>query len=509
MPSEIKTGIILNYTSIVVRLLTSFLLTPFVISSLGIEEYGLFMLSHSVIAWLALTDLGLGATVSKYVVTYRAKGEHAEQAHFLGQSMMLFTFIALITLTAGTICFFNLDALFPKLTLEQHETLEILFLLTLGNMILAIPLRPMGCVPGAYQKFIVPGVVSLICSLLNTGLTIVLLLLNFKAIGLTVLAVGIGVFRLLWGLFYTLKILKVKVSFAKPDWLLFQGMFGFSFWIFLNQIMDLFYWKAGTPILANISGTAAVAVFTLGVSFSNYFMTASTAISGVLAPKLMHMVALDADKEELTQIMIRAGRIQLFVLSLIMLGFVFLGEDFLRLWVGKTMGENVTTVWLGAVIVIAPLIIPLTQNTGLAILQALNIHRGRAIILFYSSLICVTLGYILTCFWGPIGMYIGTAVSLTCGQVIMINLYYKRKAGLFIGLFFRRTYLPILLPCILLAAVGVLLSWCWHVENWIDLFIAVGIYGSVSLLTLFLLYLKKEEKDIFLAPVKKIWKSIR
>lgn len=143
---------------------------------------------------------------------------------------------------------------------------------------------------------------------------------------------------------------------------------------------------------------------------------------------------------------------------MILLGFAFLGRDFLRLWVGKSMGDNVITVWLGAVTVIISLIIPLTQNTGLAILQALNIHRGRAIILFYSSMVCVVLGYIISLYLGPIGMFTGTAVSLIFGQVFMINLYYKRKAGLLIGTYFRRTYIPMILPGIFLVGVGLVLS---------------------------------------------------
>lgn len=504
MTSEIKTGAILNYISIVVRLATSFLLTPFIISSLGVEEYGLFMLSSSVIAWLALTDLGLGATVSKYVVTYRAKGENERQAHFLGQSIMLFCLIALITLFAGTICFFNLDALFPKLNDTQHETLEILFLLTLGNMILAIPLRPIGCVPGAYQKFVVPSIVGLCCSFLNTGLTVALLLLGFKAIGLTVLAVGMGILNLLWGLFYTLRILKAKVKFSKPDWPLYRGMLSFSMWIFLVQIMDILYWQAGSPILANVSGTIAVSVFALGISFASYFMTAASAIYSVLAPKLMHMVALEASKEDLTNVMIRAGRLQLFLLSMVLLGFAFLGKDFLSLWVGDSIGEHVASVWLGALIVLLPLVIPLTQNTGISILLALNLFKGRAIILFYSSLVCVVLGYVLSLFFGPIGMFIGTAVSLTFGQVIMINIYYKRKAGILIGSFFRQTYLPMLLPAVLLAVCGLLLSHFWEVNNWSDLFVAICVYGILMVLTLFAFYLNSEEKDMLIIPLKKL-----
>lgn len=504
MASEIKAGAILNYISIVVRLATSFLLTPFVISSLGVEEYGLFMLSHSILVWLALTDLGMGATVSKYVVTYRAKGEHEEQAHFLGQSLMLYCALGLLGLIGGLIAFCYLDTLFPALQEHQKDTFNILYLLTLGNFVLCFPLRPLNSVPGAYQRFIVPGIISLSTSLLNAGLTVLLLVLGFKSIGLTVMSVCVAILMLLWGVSYAIFILKVKVRFGKPDIPLYKGMFGFAIWIFLNQIMDLFYWQTGSPILASISGTVAVSVFSLGISFSTYFMTASTAISGVLAPKLMHMVALDASKEELTNVMIRAGRLQLFLLSMILLGFAFLGQDFLRLWVGKSMGDNVATVWLGAITVIIPLIIPLTQNTGLAILQALSIHRGRAIILFYSSLVCVILGYVLSLYLGAIGMFIGTSVSLTFGQVIMINLYYKRKAGLLIGTFFRQTYLPMLLPTVFLSVCGCVLRHFWQVDSWTDLFIAIGIYGSLLLLALFSFYLNKEEKDLFISPIKKL-----
>lgn len=504
MTSEIKAGAILNYVSIVVRLATSFLLTPFIISSLGVEEYGLFMLSHSIIIWLALSDLGLGVTVSKYVVTYRAKGEHEQQAHFLGQSMMLYSCIGCVSLILGLVGYAHLDILFPSLLPHQRDTFDILYLLTLGNFILCFPLRPLNSVPGAYQRFIVPGIISLCSSLMNAALTVLLLIMGFKSIGLTVLHVCVAICMLVWGILYAVLKLKVRVRFAKPDFELYKGMFAFAFWIFLNQIMDLFYWQAGSPILARISGTVAVSIFSLGISFSTYFMTASTAISGVLAPKLMHMVALDASKEDLTNVMIRAGRLQLFLLSMILLGFTFQGLDFLRLWVGKSLGENVTTVWLGAMLVIVPLIIPLTQNTGMAILQALNIHRGRAIILFYSSLVCVVLGYVLSLSFGPIGMFIGTAISLTFGQVIMINLYYKRKAGLLIGTFFRRTYLPMLLPALLLSSVGMALNYLWPVETWADLFTAIGSYGTVILITLFYLYLNREEKDMFLNPFKKL-----
>ncbi len=504
MASEMKVGAIINYASIVIRLATSFFLTPLVIKFLGAEEYGLFMLSQSVIMWLSLTDFGLGGTVNKYVATYHAKGEKTQEAHFLGQATLLFSALGIFTLFIGSICFFFLGDFFPNLNGNQHDALEIMYLLTLGNLILAFPLRPLGCIPGAYLRFIAPGLVSLALSLLNAGLTVLLLFMGYKAIGLTVMSVAMSVVGLLWGIFYTFRCLGVRIVFNKPDIPLYREMVKFSFWIMLNQLMDLCYWRAGTPILASISGMYAVTLFTIGVSLSMYFMTASTAICGVFNSKLMHMVALEASNDELTQMMIRIGRMQTMPLALILSAYIFYGRPFLQLWVGASIGEGTWLVWGGSLLVMVPLIIPLTQNVGCAILVAKNLFKGRAVILFYSSLLCIVLGASLSYFWGALGMFIGTAVSLIVGQCIMINIYYRRRVGLNVGDFFKKTYLPLAVPLILFAVTGIVATSSFHVSSWADFFVQVAGYCSIGLCILFFLYLNKRERMMVITPLRKI-----
>ncbi len=502
--NEFKAGVCINYISIVIRLSTSFFMTPFVIEKLGMDEYGLFMLSNVIIAWLSLTDFGLGACVTKYVSTYQAKQEFDKQAHFLGQCCLLFLLLGFITLIAGLVCYCYLDAIFPKLTPDQLDTLEVLYLLTLSNLALSFPLRPLTSIAGAYLKFTIPGIVSLVTSILNAGLTLLLLCLGYKAIGLTVLSVSLAIAGMIWGVYYSVKILGARLCFSKPDIPLYKEMFGFSLWVFLNQIMDLFYWKAGTPIVTSLAGASAAAIFALGISFSQYFMTASTAISGVFAPKLMHMVAQGSTPHQLTQVMIKVGRLQLALLSIILLGFITFGQSFLSLWVGDTMEDNTTIVYIGVLCVLIPLLLPLTQNTGLAILQALSIHRGRAIILFYTSLISVVIGYILTSFWGPLGMFIGTAISLFIGQNYLINRYYAKRAKLEIASFFRQTYFPIAPIALVALLLGYASMSMLTLTSWLHFIIAAAVYGSLLALTIFFFYLNKEEKDHFLAPIRKI-----
>ena len=60
------------------------------------------------------------------------------------------------------------------------------------------------------------------------------------------------------------------------------------------------------------------------------------------------------------------------------------------------------------------------------------------------------------------------------------------------------------MPCSLLAGVGLTLAYFWQVDTWVDLFSAIAAYGFLILVTLFFLYLNKDEKDMFLVPLKKI-----
>lgn len=502
--NELKAGALLNYISIVTRLATQFFLTPFILSSLGQDEYGIFMLSNSVIVWLSLTDFGLKTTINKYVAMYHARNETGKIAHFLGQSMVLFSCLGIFTALCGIVCYFYLGDFFPNLTEEEHGTLQILYLLTLANLILSFPLRPVTGIASAYMKFIAPGIVELAASLLNAGLVVLLLCWGFKAIGLTVLSVSTGLATMAWGLYYSFRWLGVRLVFSKPDWPLYAEMFQFSFWILLNQLMDLFYWRAGTPILARTSGAAAVTIFSLGISFSQYFMTASTAISGVIYPKVMHMVAQESTREQLTDLMTRIGRIQVVLLTLILSVFLCCGHDFLQLWVGKTIGSEVATVWAGAALVLVVLLIPLTQNTGIAILQALNIHKGRAIILFYSSVLCVILGYLISLRYGAIGMFAGTAISLFFGQILLINRYYSRKAGLHIRRFFAQVYLPLLYPVPLLLLAGIAGAALIKLDTWTSLIVFMSCYGVVFTAVLWRFYLNESERDLFLEPLKKL-----
>lgn len=45
--------------------------------------------------------------------------------------------------------------------------------------------------------------------------------------------------------------------------------------------------------------------------------------------------------------------------------------------------------------------------------------------------------------------------------------------------------------------------WLWPIANWTDFLLAAGVYGSVCALVLFFFYLRREEREMFIGPLRR------
>lgn len=86
------------------------------------------------------------------------------------------------------------------------------------------------------------------------------------------------------------------------------------------------------------------------------------------------MIACDIPESRLSDLFIRVGRIQFIVLGFIMFGFIAFGKLFIYCWAG----EDYSSSYSIALILMLPLSIPLLQSLGYTILQAKAQLKFRA-----------------------------------------------------------------------------------------------------------------------------------
>lgn len=502
--NEIKAGAVFNYLNLIVRIGIGFLLSPFILYHLGVGEYGVYTVAGAIVGWLALADMGLGASSAKFLSEYVARGDKEGEAHYMGNVMALFSLVSVFILLAGGIIYFYVGDLFPKFTPAELRLYKILYLITLFNIALFFPLRALGGITTAHSKFVVPAIAALVMSLVSTSGIVVLLLLGYKAIAITCLCVGTGLIGSAWNLYYAFRVIKVRVSWKGWDIPLCKSLFVFSFWMFLDSLINLMNWGVGSTIIASTNGAAAAPVFSYGVQLTGFYMMAANCLPSLFLPKLVKMVQEGMDTECQTSLMIKLGRIELIVMGVLLLGIYFFGLDFFTLWIGKSLGEAVSTTWIVAVIMATAVTVPLIQCLGWQLLQARNAMAQRVKIIAPVAFANLVLGYFLSLVWGPIGLACSTALSFMIGQWFYMNVLYKKKMGLNIGRFFRETFRRTLSCCALLIPWGLALNYVWPHPNWLEFAAKVFLFLIAYLFIVRLFYVNKEELAMLPPSVRRL-----
>ena len=499
--NQIKIGAILSYVIIIVNMLIGVLYTPILTAKLGQTEYGLYSLVTSIISYLTILDFGFGNAIIIYTTRYKNNNEIDKEQKLHGMFFIIYTVIGIIVGIIGAILWLNVDNLFGNtMGADELEKAKILMGILTFNLVVTFPLSIFSSIITSYEKFIFSKLLNLTRIILNPIVMLVLLNFGFKSIALVILTTVLNIGTLILNFIYCKKKLNIKLKFGKIDFKLLKEIMAYSVWIFLNSIMDKINWSVSQLILGVYSGSVAVAIYAIGSKLNEMYMSFSTAISGVMLPKVTKMESNNATNEEFTDVFIKTGRVQYIVMALIITGFVLYGKEFITMmWVGQDYVQS----YIIACILMIPLTVPLIQNVGLDILQAKNKYKFRVMVLMFFAIVNVILSIILSKLYGGIGAASATAVSLICGQIIFMNIFYHKKIGINIIEFWKNIF-KMTIPIVFAVILAILLKNILHITNIgilvFEIFVYVIIYGLI----VYRFAMNNYEKELILKPINKI-----
>ncbi|SHL04791.1 Membrane protein involved in the export of O-antigen and teichoic acid [Fibrobacter sp. UWH5] len=501
MMSQLKIGALLSYVVLALNNLLGLLYTPYLLRMLGKSEYGLYSIAASIIAYLTVLDLGFGNAIVRYTAKYRAEGKHEEQYKMFGIFFLLYCCIGLVAAGLGCFFAFNTDIFFKEaMTALELERVRVLVILMVMNLAVTFPLSLFTSIVTAYEQFIFSKSLNIVRIILNTLTMVVLLQFGYKAVALAVVASLFNVLTLLANLFYCKFKLKIKMKFGHVDWSFLKEISIYSFWIFLNAIIDRIYWSTGQFVLGAFVGTAAVAVFAVAIQLEHMYMAFSTAITSVFLPKVTAIVSNTANSDdEVSSLFIKTGRIQFCILALILSGFALFGKQFVVLWAG----EGYTEAYIITMIFFIPLTVPLIQTLGITILQARNQMRFRSLLYLAISVVSLILQFILTKLHGIVGCAWAIGASLILGHGIIMNVYYQKKQRINILRFWNEILRMARTPLIVAVITYIILKRVC-LDSPMLLLIGILCYLSVYLPLFFLFSMNEYEKKLVLNPMRKL-----
>lgn len=501
--NQLKIGVVLSYVSMIVQNIIAIVYTPVMLRLLGQSEYGLYQLVYSVVSYLGLLSFGFGSAYVRFYSRYKVKDDQEGIAKLNGMFMIVFNIIAIIALLAGGVLVGNVNNLFSKsLTANEINTATILMILMVINLAISFPSSVFDSFVTAHECYFFQRVISLLQTVLNPFLTLPLLVMGYKSISLVVVTTILTVSKFIINYWYCIKKLRMRFIFHNMNFSLLKEIGVFSFYIFINMIVDQINWSVDKFILGVFSGTTAVAIYAVGGQINTMYMSLSTSISSVFIPRVNKIVARDENNnEELTELFTRVGRIQFIILAMVIGGFIVVGKYFINVWAGTDYNK----AYYVALLLIIPVTVPLTQNLGIEIQRAKNMHIFRSIIYFLIAIGNVFISIPLVQLFGEMGAALGTAISLIIGNIIVMNWYYQVKIKLDMLYFWKQILM--LMPCVVTSTLLALFLSNILIVNSIVNFIIVGVfYVLVYLVCLITFGMNSYEKNLIKGPINKILK---
>lgn len=498
MLTQKKIGIILSYFTLAFNVLIGLFFTPFLISHLGNSQYGIFSLANSLISFVTLLDLGFGQTLVRYISKEKSVGNKAEEYRLNGLFLRIYLLIAFIAMITG-IC---IIVIYPQvaansLTTEEVYLFRLVFFILLVNVALSFPMSVFSATLNAYEEFFALKLANFLMSIFKYVTMFLLLLLGYKLIAITISVVISSLFMQLFYLIYAIKKLEIKFDFSKVDTNLTREVMKFSFFIFLNLIVDFLYSNTDKLILGAVAGTLSVAVYSIGVYFSQYFTELSSAMSGVFLPKIVDCYE-KGQNSEISELFNKVARLQMLLLFLVLGGYVCLGKEFIFLWIGNAYKDS----YLIGLIIMLPAIVPLTQNIGISVIRAMNIHKYRSYMYIIIALFNVVISIPMAKKYGGVGAAIGTAISTVLGQILFMNWFYCKRVGLDIKSYWKNFVEFMILTLVVFFLISVI-KVSIIPNSWFSLVGLILIFSSIYFVIYWFVVANKYEKCLIKSLLKR------
>ena len=505
---QLKIGVALSYVSTGLHMLISLVYTPLMLRLLGQSEYGVYTLVSSVVSYLSLFSLGFTGAYLRFYSRRKVANDALGVARLNGMFMTIFLIMVAAAFVCGMVLVQFPRQLFgSKLTEDELQTAQILMVILVVSVSISLPASVLDSVISAHEQFLFQRIVTLASTICNPMLTLPLLLMGYGSVAMVCVSTGLAVARLVAKIVFCARKLHVRFAFDGFDFQVLKEIAGFSFFLFLNMIIDQINWSVDKFILGHVAGTAEVAVYGVGSGINTLFIKFSTAISSVFSPRINRIAAENAPdmRAQFSRLMTRVGRVQYLVLMLIASGFVIFGQLFIT---DIYSSAEYAQAYPVALLLMLPAFVPLTQNVGIEIQRSLNKHQIRSILYFCMALLNTLISIPLAKKYGAVGSALGTAIALVLANGFIINIYYQKGLGLDMG-YFWKNFLSISKGMILPAILGFLIMRYVRYRNLVEYFLSIVAYTLAYCASMYAFGMNESERAFVKKPLRAIGRRLK
>ncbi len=455
------------------------LLSPFIVHTLGKQDYGVWCLLIAMTGYMGLLDVGIRNSTGRYVIFHTGRNEHDDVNETIQTSLGFFALITGVLVIAAVGLGWFFPVLFGDVALKyRFVAMTILPLLAVNIWLTAFKVI-VSSVLGAHDRFDLVQAVNVVSLAVRAGGTVAALSAGWGLMGLVTVVVGVelvtaaGYFVLARRVSSTLRVWPFHIR--RPR---LRALLTFSVWAGLAAMAYKIIHQTDLFVVGAALNVSLAAVYAVGAMLPEYIWGLVDQVCMTFFPPIQRAAASGETRRMLSSY-VRQGRVALMVGLPVYLGIIVFGGVFLRLWMGGgdlTDMDLVTATRVMQVLCGARLVF-LFGIGAAPLLTAMGRIKFNAAIGGVEAVVNLGLSllFVLVFKWGLVGVAAGTLVAMAVVRGAVHPWRACVKSGLPGWVFVRKVIVPGL-------AVGCLfVSWCWLIRwllpagSWRGLFTQAGL----------------------------------
>jgi O-antigen/teichoic acid export membrane protein len=420
IPQKIVRNTFFNTAGRVWAVLTGLILTPYIISRLGVEQYGILALLGGVTGYFGLFDFGISTSFVKYIAEFYARKEYGKINAVVNTGV---AFYLVFGVGVSVFAFFFMEPVLSLLSLPPglHKETAFVFVFGVGIFSISSALGAFASVPEGLQRMDVTNLISVAVSVPNIAGTVFVLEKGYGLPGLmvnslviTLLGNGINIvaaFRMLPELKFNLLLFSVD---------LFKKLFSFGYKLQVSRFANLISFQTDKFLITGFLNIGLVTYYQLGSSIISQARQIPLLLISALIPAVSELEAREG-REALIKVFLRGSK-YLISLSTPLLVFVLVNASVIMLaWMGHGY-EKASTV-----IRFLCLGYYLATVTGVASSIAAGVARTDLDMKFGVLMagLNLLLSVLLIIRFGFEGVLAGTCAALTLSSLYYAKLFLK------------------------------------------------------------------------------------
>ncbi len=442
----ISRNIFSNYVGIGGSIVIAFLLSPFLIHTLGDTNYGVWSVIAALTGYMALLDLGVSSAVAKYVAKYKALDDYPSLNKVMNTGLLILISVGILLIcvspmiASGMVRFFGFEN-------ELGETVSKLILIASFDIAIFVTTNVLAGAYFGFQRYEVINAVNL-----SVGIMKALAFYWALSNGYGLLAMGvislISNIMITSALFLVLKKIepKVRLNPARASRSTAISIVDYSKYTFLSMLAMQLVYYSDAFVIGYFLSAAAITIYTIPWSLTEYTNKLMLAITQTFVPVFSQQDATESN-QEIYSTYITGTKFMLVLSNLLCLGILANGDYFIALWMGEKYAVQCSALLM---VLFTTQLIKGPQLLSYSILLGTANHKRYSFYNFGFSLLNLMLSIMLVQKYGLIGVAVATAITQITMYGIVTPILTSRAINSSLTDYFKQTYLRVLPASVLL-----------------------------------------------------------